>query len=402
MLAFSGDFTAFKSTLLFLLLSLSFFDCLFKVKEVNVKFITFIFVWISLFFASYIHGMFNSFEFSFSLFSIYTLTPILAVVIASPFNESRLCYLNKIIIFSTFLIILLNLYYIFFRLGVVSMPATLLSLNSFGGVEIGNERLEVRLSSQASLIFLLPYVSTLLFIGHDNFKLKNIALSLILLLGFIVVIFSGRRSLQIVVFMGIFFNLFLYSMKKKVTVEQLVYFVLYLLTGIIIFYLIFDFISFLTNINNPISAFWNTVIIAFDSSEGGGVLRALQSTALLEYFSLSPLFGHGLNSHPLYIRNIMEPWSYEWVYLALLAQVGIILFMFLIASIFLVANKLFVRYLTLNNNTSCIFAAILNGYFCFIIAGSSNPMVYFIWFWSISLIAFNPVFDKNNVEYDRY
>lgn len=389
MLAFSGDFFAFKSILLIVLILFSGMH-FFKVREFSLKFFIYIFVWCTLFLMSYIYGIINDFEFSVPLFAYYIVTPILAVVLASSFNERRLLFLNKLIVFSTFLVVFLNLYYISYRLGFLPMPDLLLGMRSFGGVKLGNEHLEVRTTSQASLIFLLPYVSTLFFLGGKVFNKK--LLFLILLLGFIVVIFSGRRSLQILAFIGIVFNLFLYFMKNKISVSDVLYLLSLLLIGSAVFYFIFDVISLITDLKNPVYTFLNTILLAFDSTEGGGIKRNLQSIALIEYFSLSPLFGHGLNSHATYYRNVFEPWSYEWVYLALLAQTGTLIFAFFILSIFFVGRKILSCYIKSDNDVGIIFAAILNGYVCFIIAGSSNPMVYFIWFWAISLIAFNTAF----------
>jgi hypothetical protein len=150
------------------------------------------------------------------------------------------------------------------------------------------------------------------------------------------------------------------------------------------------YVSFTTDLVSPFTTFSNTILLAFDSTEGGGVIRKLQSDHLFDFLSEAPLLGHGLNSHPNFIRSVEEPWSYEWVYLAFLAQNGLIasISMFVVISFVLMSSFRRVR-LNPFLPVHLICLAIVNGSVCFFVAGSSNPMIYFSWFWFLFFLLIN-------------
>lgn len=348
---------------------------------------------------SYFFGMLNGFSFSFPLFFYFVVTPFFAFIISSKFNWDDIVYLNNIIFWCAFFVVFFNLYYIGYRLGFYHMPFFLESLQTFGGVKLGSEQLEVRMTSQASLIFLLPYLFTVVFFDKSFFvnKFYKAIVFLTLFFSLLVVIFSGRRSLQVIIFLGLTFNFILYLFRGGISFSKLANTVKLLLFLILFFLMSFKIIFFVSDINNPINAFFNTIMLAFNSSEGGGVVRSIQSSALIEYLAQSPIFGHGLNSHPAYLRNTAEPWSYEWVYLALSSQVGLLIFLFFICTMVIIFTKNLSVFLYSKKVNAVFFGGISNGFLCFIIAGSSNPMVYFIWFWILSLICFNPCFTKNKL-----
>ncbi|MGL5237285.1 MAG: hypothetical protein ACRC8O_04530 [Plesiomonas shigelloides] len=390
MLAFSGDFSLLKMSLLFLIVGYCSIHAFLDGYSINKNVVLYIFIWTAVFLASYIYGLYYGFLFSFPLFFYFIITPFLAYLISAKLTINFVFYLNNVIFYSTAFVVILNLYYIGYRLGFYQMPETLSSLSTFGGVKLGDEQLEVRTTSQASLIFLLPYLFTIYFHDRSFFvgRLYQFFAALVLLMSFVVVIFSGRRSLQIIIFIGIFINYFLYVLKwgwSRRIFKSLIMF-------LVVFLCSFLLIALVSDISNPIDTFFNTIALAFDSSEGGGIARSIQSKALIDYLASAPLFGHGLNSHPLYIRNSTDPWSYEWVYLALLGQVGVVIFLFFIISLFIVFYRNISLFLHLEFKCSVFFGAISNGFVCFVIAGSSNPMIYFIWFWVLSLICFNPCF----------
>lgn len=394
MVAFSGDFSSVKMAILLVLNFICLIHIFFHNVKISGTLFNYVILWSFLFLLSYMYGVYNGFVFSFPLLFYFVLTPLLSIVISSKFTADSIPYFNVLIIASTAFVVLFNLYYIGYRLSFYQMPTALQSLNTFGGVKLGSEQLEVRMTSQASLIFLLPYLFTIYFQGDGLLlnKFSKFFSLIVLILGFVVVIFSGRRSLQVILFVGVFFNYVLFYFKDGGSFSKILKMTKTFFFIVLLFLLCFSIVTWTSGIENPIYTFSNTIILAFDSNQGGGIVRSMQSEALLEYLASSPIYGHGLNSHPIYIRNITEPWSYEWVYLALASQAGLIIFTFFIITIFFIFRKNFNLFLTTRQPYAIFFGAVSNGFLCFIIAGSSNPMVYFIWFWIISLICFNPCF----------
>jgi hypothetical protein len=371
--------------LIFLLLSLH--EIITK-KNINVStgFLNVFMLWIILCLLSYIHGIFNDFIFSFNLLNSMILTPIFCLFLSVNINNERLVFIHNSFITISIFLLLITFFYIGSKVNLYQMPNFLSGMSTFGGVKVGNEQLEFRLTNQPSLIFLLPYISTMfLFDNKSNKKL----LFLILFFGLIVVILSGRRSLQILFFLGILINSILYVVKYGLNFSIILRGALYLLIFTILLSFVFEVVSFITGLKSPVETFINTIFLAFDPNERSSIIRDTQSVALKEYFSNSPLFGYGLNSHPEFIRSIDEKWSYEWVYLAFFAQNGIFIGLVLIISFAGIALKLLKAFKTNNQRDSIIFGAFLNGYICFIIAGASNPMIFFSWFWLLSFIVFN-------------
>ncbi|PSV46782.1 hypothetical protein [Photobacterium indicum] len=390
MLAFSGDFTNFKLIILVVLLSLTLFELTQFRVNYSLKSYAVLLIWLFLVTFSYLHGLVIGFKFSFSLLFYTVLTPIICFLLAARINSARLKFVNSILIISLGFILFLSFYYIGFRLGFYSIPAWMLEMRAFGGIKITDEQLEIRLASQSSLIFLLPYIATLLFFGK-----KRLLYTTFLIVGLIVVIFSGRRALQILFFLGLICSAVIYAYESRMSISSLFRLLLASVFFIFCMSIIFDIISMFTDLKNPLATFINTILLSFDSSKGGGVERQEQAYALFNFFAESPFFGSGLNSHPQYTRNASEPWSYEWVYLALLAQGGLILFSFFLLVCFLILYSNFIKGRELFEcDSGMVFYAILTGGICFIIAGSTNPMIYFSWFWFLCFISFNGLCDE--------
>ncbi|MBD1577919.1 hypothetical protein HC723_16105 [Vibrio sp. S11_S32] len=393
MLVFSGDFSLLKALVLLLLIALSLIIIIFDKPLFDFKYLVYMAIWLFLSLSSYFYGVYNGFEFSVSLFLYMIVTPIICFVLSSCINKDRMLFINEVLLFSTLIIIIISLYYIAYRVGMLSMPSWLSGLNTFGGSKIMADKLEVRLSSQPSLIFLVPYLTTMLiFKGKAN---KFLIISLISL-SFLVVIFSGRRALQLLFFLGFFINILLYNYKFGLSFNSIIKIFIGLCLFVFLLILAFEVVGYYSGLSNPLLAFITTITSSFDSTVGGGVQRYEQAIHLWKYFTEFPLFGHGLNSHPSYLRNIDEKWSYEWVYLALLSQSGVLYFIYTFGGFFILASKLLKRFKNYDDVYFPIFGGIFNGFVCFLIAGATNPMFYFSWFWFLAFIIFNDEFWKQS------
>lgn len=385
MIVFSGDFASVKIFFMLILLGLTLIE-LTQIKfSYNLRIWCSIFIWLAFCLASYLNGMINGFDFSFNLFFYFILTPVLCFILASVIDDSRFIFISKVLVLSLLCIYCLSFLYIGFRLGLYHIPQSIVSLNAFGGTKITDAQLEVRLSSQSSLIFLLPYISVFMFIGSKRFFY-----SLLLFLGFIVVLFSGRRALQILFFFGIMISFYIYVRRDNLSTKRVSLILFYAIGALFFMGVALEVVSYYAELKSPLTTFINTVLLSFDSTEGGGIQRHIQSVSLLEYFLSSPLWGHGLNSHTDYIRNLDEPWSYEWVYLALLAQNGLFFFaLFLIFLVCILKALLKKSSIVNDSDVSVVLIAIFCGAVCFLIGGASNPMVYFSWFWFLCFICMN-------------
>lgn len=387
MLNFSGAFSSIKQALLLILIFFAWYEIACGVSKVSYKVCVFITLWVSSFFLSYIHGLSRGYDDSWSLLNYIFLTPIICYTLSSTINLDRLFFLNRVLILSLVVAIFFSFLFALFIFGMIMIPDSLLTSGFFGGVKISSDILEMRMSNQSALIFLIPYVSTLL-VFHSG-KLRW-CLIILVLLSLSIVMISGRRALQFMTLFGFFLSYIVYVLHaKKITNVVLVTIAILILFPLIA-YGVLQLISVMSGVDNPIDAFVNTISMAFDSSQKSTRDRSEQVIALLEFWNSSPVWGHGLNSYPSYLRSQTDKWSYEFVYLAFFSQNGIILGMLFLSIFFLIWRKMWFGF-RLDVQQSRIFIALLVGSICYFIAAGTNPMIQFYWFWVVFLVPLNKV-----------
>ena len=393
MLMFPSDFKELKYMSLIILLLISFFEFFSRKKRISRNLILGIFIWLTYFLFSLLFGFFRGYSLDFSLISMYFITPLASMFLSNIINnEERFMSLNKMLILITFMIVSLDVIYILNRMGIISIP---IDLNSpiFGSVFVNNQKLEFRITNQSSLIFLIPYIATLNFThGYTNKKEKYLVITT-LFLGVIVALLSGRRAFQIVVAISILLVIILLKFKKetfkfgrrKNPIKRLCQ----VLVVILVMISSYNWLGKALGLENLMGSVYQTFLSAFDFSAGSGEIRSNQTSMLINGWSNSPLIGNGLNS---YLKNLIRssktPWSYEMVYFALLYQTGIIGITIFFGTVYFIIKKLYKRISTYESVTSNYFFAIMIGFISFIIAGASNPMVYYVWAWAFALIAY--------------
>lgn len=395
MLSFPSEFTQIKYFLLILLILASIFEILIFKKNQNRNLILGIILWIATYLIFLILGLINNYSIDFSLISVYFITPIIALILSQIIDsKSRLENLFNILFGITIFIVLLDFLYILDIRNILKLG---INFNSeiYGSVSVSEEKVEFRITNQTSLMFLLPFVITnFINKNYNTFFKKNLYI-IALILGAVVTILSGRRAFQIVVVLSVILNyMFIMLVFKKSTnnvdYRKTLTFIIKMLSLLFISAITLKFMTNLLEIENFKESIFNTITSAFDSSTGSGEIRKIQMLALLDGWKNSPFLGHGLSSYLRdYMRSEKTPWSYEWVYIALVYQTGLLGISLFVFVVYRLNKKLFIYTDKLQNKQGKIFFSIMIGFICFLIAGSSNPMVYYVWMWSFVLIPFN-------------
>ncbi|RUR38706.1 O-antigen ligase domain-containing protein [Clostridium perfringens] len=395
MFMFPSIFQQIKYITLIILIIISFIYIIITKKAISKSLILGILLWLSYSLFSLLWGINNGYKVDFDLVNIYFITPIVALILSIIVdNKQKLIYLNKMLVIITFMIVVLDFIYILNRVGVLNIPGIDFNSPIFGSAVLENNKIEYRITNQSSLIFLLPY-NIAIFISQEykNKREKYLLFSTIFL-GIIVTLLSGRRTFQFVVALAfilaiIFIKLKIFkfniSMRNPCILKKITFFVFLLILSIFAYKSLSDF----TGIDNLFLSIKKTFLSAFDMSSKSGVIRTTQASLLIDGFKSSPIIGHGINSYLIdYIRSTRTPWSYEWVYIAFLYQSGIIGIAIFFSLIYCILKKLYYK-VKGNRETRAYFFGIFIGFICFIISGSSNPMVYYIWAWSLALIPYS-------------
>ena len=178
LIVFSGDFGSFKMVIMLIIVAISTIEVIYKGVNFPKNAIFCLIGWLIFALLSYAHGIVRGYEFSFNLFNYFIVTPIFCFILSNNINLKRLFYLDKVVLFSLVFILFLSFLYIGFRLDFYNLPPSFMSMKAFGGTKITDTQLEVRLASQGSLIFLLPYISTKLLFSNGNKGLYSGLLSL--------------------------------------------------------------------------------------------------------------------------------------------------------------------------------------------------------------------------------
>ncbi|MBM6615367.1 O-antigen ligase family protein [Desemzia sp. RIT804] len=329
------------------------------------------------------------------LIEMHVFTPIAAYIIAYPIkNILNMKKLMEVSILITLIIVSYDTIYILTRMDILPIWIIPNWISMFtedisGSFFLNDSVVEARITNQSSLMFLLPLLINL-YLTKTEIKYKKSLISSIVL-GVFVTLFSGRRALQLVVAVSMILYIVFYKNKKGISIKRSVTFTVFICS------LMFVINNLMSVFNLNLSVIVDTFFRAFDfKNTTSGVIRSTQISALIEGWKQAPAFGHGIGAHPSYIRNTGSPWSYEMVYHAFLYQVGIIGIVLYGILIYLLLNKIYKLY-KYDNSASKISFSILNAFICFLIAGASNPLVYYLWAWAYVFACSNlPLKDTEN------
>lgn len=390
MLMFPSDLQIIKYVTLILLIALSFVYIVYK-KNLEKNLIIGVTIWLVYFTFSLAIGIYNRYSIDFFLINTYFFTPIVSLIISATIdNEKKFVFVNKILIIITFLILTVDLIYIFDALAIISLPFDFQS-NIFGSIEINDKYLGFRITNQSSLIFLLPYIIALTISHGYSTKPEKYFYIIIIFLGIAVAMLSGRRALQAALLLSLASSIFIHFkfFKFRIRISKIPINIILLTFSLIIGAVFINWISKFLELDNIVMTVYETFISAFDVNTTGGLIRNEQARQLIDGWQNSPVFGNGLNSYlSNYIRSSFTPWSYEMVYHALIYQSGIIGFSLFFSVVYLFLRKLYKNYILFQSISGKYFFGIFIGFLVFIISGGSNPMVYYVWAWCFAMFGY--------------
>lgn len=399
MMVIPGISTKIKMALLFIMFFLVFMHHI--PFRMNRKILFGVFVWELFFLFFLLNGIRNGFEFSNNLFEIYLVRPIvLAVLCTAVSNKNTFMLLIKMLVMVTFCIGVYNIIYMLGAAGII--PPIFVEKNKV--IIIKNNFLSIRTSSQTALMLLGPFITTLFFNRHKFGSHLKRAIIAGFYLCLLVTVISGRRSLQIVflIFFGMNYIYAILMTKTPRKARRKLFQASAFLAGTVLLCIITERMHSL----NIVDAVWQTITGAFDPSAGSSIIRSTQMKYLLQYWKQRPVFGWGLTAYAReYIdwkyafTGVMQKdlWSYEWFYIALLFQIGLVGIFLVLSVIFVMLKSIFNLYrANKSNELGIALIAIISGVLGFLIAGATNPMVTSTWMWFIFLGTYNFSLKMNN------
>ncbi|MGL4864546.1 MAG: O-antigen ligase family protein [Cetobacterium sp.] len=372
-LIFPNSFSTLKYILLFLIIIIGL-----KYKTENKFKIYGLIGWY--FFSSFSLGLglIYGYKIDLSLIMMYFGTPFGAFFISNIFQDrKKFIFLNRQLEKIFYLVILLDCLILLDGLKLFSIITPFLKdigYYTFG--KLTESKIEFRIPNQTSLMFLIPY-----FIFTTK-KQEKIIRKIALLISFVIVILSGRRALQIITLI----SLVLFFIREIKEIKEIIAIIII----IIIIYLFLEEIGNMLDIKNIFLSIKHTIENVFNKNAGSGMIRSVQRKDLLESWYKFPIFGKGINSSSdNIIRSLKTPWSYEDVYIAFLMQGGIVGSLLFWGIVINGIKNLMTKLKQEKGEIRFYYKGILMGSIFFLLAAGTNPMIYYIWFWSIFFISFN-------------
>lgn len=380
---FPGELSKSKLILTFVLILISVIKMFISKKMYNLSVLKGSLILIIFLILSLLNGFFRGFEIGADIVSVYIFRPIAIYFIVSIVNNKQ--QLKSMISSINFIGLLLSVYNLLFILGSFGIIPQLFSWEVESVVIANQDFIAARLTNQAALTFFVPYSLYMLSHRKDLSKFDIYVLYSSIMIGTVASLLSGRRVLQILTIIAVILY-FIYS--EKLTIKKIVnkFIIFFILLLSVIF--INNLISSVFGLDNIFNIILKTILDAFNSNSHSGEIRSYQIDVLIKESLNAPFFGTGINSYvPYFIRSIETPWSYEFIYVAYLLQVGVMgIIFFMIYFVKILKKLLFVNP---NVENYGFFKAVFFGSISFIIAGSTNPMILSLWFWFILILAFS-------------
>lgn len=391
MLLMPSQFSLIKMCLLLILLIINVLEIIIKRISINKNMILGVLITVILGFAYILYGSINGYKIDYKLIEMYIFTPISAILLSNIVKKEKdLISLYNILLIITLIIVIYDFIYILSSIGI--LPNWLKFESSIGGsIKISNDFIEARMSNHSSLMFLLPMVICgEIVILHKIKFFKKIGY-ITIFLGLIVVMLSGRRALQLVTMLSVLISFISIKytrirIKKEVIKGVIIISVITIIGGVLLGSSLADKLGLM----NPLKSIKETFFEGFDfNNTTSGIIRKQQTDALIKGWYNNTFFGQGIGSYAKdCIRSSSTPWSYEMVYISFLHQfgiIGVIIYFGLVINMCIcIINKA-----KINKKISAYYLSFFVGMVCFLIAGATNPMVFYIWAWAICLACIN-------------
>lgn len=387
MLFTSGSLTNLKVILLVLLLLISATDIICNGIKFRYSVASYVILFIGYCVFSLTIGVLKGFEFvitkDYTLIQYFIITPLCVLFLSASLSHTSqrinfiwrsLCYLTCILAVLDVFRDLLNL------VGIRPVFLEFIELSS----EVKEEgHLALRVKNESSFFFLLPIFIYMLFNSPKKDKYKVIFL-ITTIFGFIYAIVSGRKTLELLILFCIVFAITYKRNIFKILSNNIIVILYSTIIIIILSPVLFSMLSELIGIEDVPQLVIDTVKNGLSSDSVGMTKRVGNTNSLLDLWYDSLLYGNGINSYAHdSLANQTTKWSYEVFYVAWLAQTGIIgvsVLAYGAISIILRLNKLG------NISGNKKYYAVMLGFICFLIAGATNPLLYFVWPWTIAVI----------------
>lgn len=337
-----------------------------------------------------INSYINGFQIDFKLCEIYLIRPFLYIILTAIFLKLEdLKKIVNIFMIVTLVIVMYNIVYIIQTLGFI--PQIIPTDNTVSIID--SSFLTFRVQNQTALCFTVPII-TYLYSMKENININKKLISVTFWLGIVVALISGRRILQIIT---MFFLIISFMPKMKINFQTFWKICLLIILLIITISVMNRVLGF--NIINSIN---KTIVNAFNTSSYSGSVRGKQMDTLLADWKKKPILGWGLAAYSKdYYRykaiifskvSAGDKWSYEFFYLALLYQTGILGISILGVFIYKILKSIY-KFIKMTNELEekVLINAFFYGILAFLIAGATNPMITSTWFWFITLNIFHYV-----------
>lgn len=223
-------------------------------------------------------------------------------------------------------------------------------------------------------IFMIPFTIALFFSQNKNAIIKRRNLFIMLILEFVCVLLSGRVAFQLVSAVSIFITMGVMwiTNKRKSISWKFIRRVLLIAVGLIVVG-----IMVMNLFEVDIDGVMHYINYKFESSADAANttngVRIIQKDALISGWLESPLIGHGAGSYSKdVVRDIGQPWAYEYSYYAMLFQKGIVG----VAIYFGVVAWIIIRLIKLIKNGACSkdwAVPMIVGLIAILIANAADP-----------------------------
>jgi len=241
---------------------------------------------------------------------------------------------------------------------------------------------QLQVAGLNSLPFLVPYVMASVAIqvpSAGRHLFRQICLWTACILGWVVVLAGGRRALILVMFLApllvVFFRHFQPETEKRLNRRSVIR-----LSGLFVIGVVLVFVGLSSIYQFDKSVMWDHFVTGFDISsltvDEGAMERRQQLIALVHGWLERPLLGlgHGATVHDYaYFRTETLPWGrYEFYYLALLFQTGVIGFTAYAAGVVWIFYR-GIKIIREGNQIGRVMMPMLVGCSCMLIASATNP-----------------------------
>lgn len=399
MAAFPNKFTGLKYISLIILAISSILQIHFVHNWFTIGKLSFFVIWYGYFLFSSIIGVINGFPFSLTLARVYFLSPIVVIIISTALKTISIDRLVEVLLWITVGITLIDgMYYlnvfhiipgdVFIQLFAQDDGQNIQDIidASNGGI------VPIRLDNFTALMFLIPFLLVMLIdYGKNYSKKKKYLLGVTFVLAMLEAILGSRKALEFVSVFGLIIAFFLKGYcSQRFMPQKLLKYGGYLASCMIVIIILAVFLfSTWFGLSAEDTSEWmaNMLLEPLMNESVSAQERSGQILPLLSSWSDSVLVGNGLSAYnPDFIRvssDSPEKWSYEWVYLALGMQTGLVGLMIFFSTVFIIIYSLICKGKTEGESG---YYAIAMGFFCFIVAGATNPFVTTLWPWVISSV----------------